>query len=56
MGGWGSGGRNRTHGTVEQYSRIDSFELGRYMNEADDEDDGEHAVRDEESAVLRVAQ
>lgn len=29
MGGYGSGGRNKTHGTVEKYRRIDSFELGR---------------------------
>ena len=39
MGGWGSGGRNKTHGTVEQYSRIDSFELLRHINEADAEGD-----------------
>lgn len=36
MGGWGSGGRNRTHGTVEDYDRIDSFELGRYLDDADE--------------------
>lgn len=32
MGGYGSGGRNRTHGTVEEYRRIDSFELGHYLD------------------------
>ena len=39
MGGWGSGGHNKTHDTVERYRRIDSFELGRYLKEADDEGD-----------------
>ena len=39
MGGWGSGGHNKTHDTVERYDRIDSFELGRYIKEADAEDD-----------------
>ena len=39
MGGWGSGGRNKTHSTIERYRRIDSFDLGRYLKEADDEDD-----------------
>ena len=36
MGGWGSGRHNRTHGTVEQYQRIDSFELGRYFAGAEE--------------------
>lgn len=36
MGGMGSGGRNRTHGTVEDYERIDSFELGRYLDAAEE--------------------
>lgn len=36
MGGWGSGGRNKTHGTVERYERIDSFELLRHINEAEE--------------------
>lgn len=35
MGGWGSGGRNKTHGTVERYRRIDSFDLLRHINEAE---------------------
>ena len=35
MGGYGSGGHNRTHGTVENYGRIDSFELLRQINEAE---------------------
>lgn len=29
MGGYGSGGRNKTHRTVEGYSRLDSFALRR---------------------------
>lgn len=36
MGGWGSGGLNKTHGTVEHYRRIDSFELLQYINEAEE--------------------
>lgn len=32
MGGFNSGGHNRTHGRVEEYSRIDSFELLRYAD------------------------
>lgn len=36
MGGFGSGGSNKAHGTVEQYRRIDSFELLRHINEADE--------------------
>ena len=36
MGGWGSGGRNKTHGTIERYRRIDSFQLLRCID-ADDE-------------------
>lgn len=36
MGGWGSGGCNKTHGTVERYRRIDSFAIGRYFTDAED--------------------
>lgn len=39
MGGWGSGGRNRTHGTVERYRRIDSFELLRCIDAEDEPHD-----------------
>ena len=39
MGGWGSGGRNKTHGTVENYSRIDSFDLIPHINEAENPHD-----------------
>lgn len=39
MGGYGSGGRNKTHGTVENYSRIDSFDLIPHINEAEDPHD-----------------
>ena len=42
MGGWGSGGRNKTHGTVEWYRRIDSFELLRCI----DADDKPHDLID----------
>ena len=31
MGGYNSGGRNRTHRTVENYSRIDSFEFYMFL-------------------------
>lgn len=32
MGNYNSGGHNRTHGRVEEYSRIDSFSLLRYAD------------------------
>lgn len=32
MGGWGSGGHNRTHRTVEDYRKIDSFNFRDYLN------------------------
>ncbi len=32
MGNFNSGGHNRTHGRVEEYSRIDSFSLLRYAD------------------------
>ena len=32
MGGYNSGGHNRTHGRVEEYSRIDSFGLLRHAD------------------------
>ena len=32
MGGYGSGGGNKTHGRVEESSRIDSFSLLRYAD------------------------
>lgn len=36
MGGWGSGGHNRTHGTVEDHERLDSFELRPWLNDAEE--------------------
>lgn len=32
VGGYNSGGHNKTHGRVEEYSRIDSFSLLRYAD------------------------
>lgn len=32
MGGWGSGGHNRTHRTVEDCHKIDSFKFCDYLN------------------------
>ena len=32
MGGWGSGGHNRTHRTVEDCRKIDSFNFRDYLN------------------------
>ena len=32
MGNYNSGGHNKTHGRVEEYSRIDSFSLLRYAD------------------------
>ena len=31
MGGLGSGGRNKCHGTIDRYSRLDSFDFRRYI-------------------------
>lgn len=32
MGNYNSGGHNKTHGRVEEYCRIDSFDLLRYAD------------------------
>ena len=52
VGGWGSGGRNKTHGTIERYWRIDSFELLRCIDAEDEPHDlidpvfyGNHRLR-----------
>lgn len=32
MGGWGSGGCNKAHRTIENYSRLDSFDYRRFID------------------------
>ena len=36
MGGSGSGGANKAHRTVEDYRRLDSFELRRFMDDCEE--------------------